>query len=204
MSNNVVKNLASAIIGSQLSISDIARRAKISRQMIYKILNNEVLTLSTDTIEKISNVIGVKVSYIINPEEPVKKIGVKIPVLGTIPAGVPIEAIEEILDYEEITEDLARTGDFFALKVSGDSMAPQILENDIVIIKKQDTCENNDVCAVIVNGFDATLKRVKKDTNGIMLVPYNRSYEPTYYSNEQVISLPIKIIGKAIEIRRGL
>ena len=204
MSNNVVKNLASAIIGSQLSISDIARRAKISRQMIYKILNNEVLTLSTDTIEKISNVIGVKVSYIINPEEPVKKIGVKIPVLGTIPAGVPIEAIEEILDYEEITEDLARTGDFFALKVSGDSMSPQILENDIVIIKKQDTCENNDVCAVIVNGFDATLKRVKKDTNGIMLVPYNRSYEPTYYSNEQVISLPVKIVGKAIEIRRGL
>ncbi len=133
-----------------------------------------------------------------------KSKGIKIPVLGVIPAGVPIEAIEEILDYEEITEDLARTGDFFALRVSGDSMAPQILENDIVIIKKQEDCENNDICAVIVNGYNATLKRIKKDTNGIMLVPYNRAYEPTYYSKEQVLSLPVKIIGKAIEIRRGL
>ena len=133
-----------------------------------------------------------------------KSKGIKIPVLGVIPAGVPIEAIEEILDYEEITEDLARTGDFFALRVSGDSMAPQILENDIVIIKKQEDCENNDICAVIVNGYNATLKRIKKDTNGIMLVPYNQAYEPTYYSKEQVLSLPVKIIGKAIEIRRGL
>jgi len=182
--------------------SKLAEKLSLSRSTIA-MYETDGSSPDLHTLKMIADFFNVSVDYLLEREKPKSK-GVKIPVLGTIPAGVPIEAIEEILDYEEITEDLARTGDFFALKVSGDSMSPQILENDIVIIKKQDTCENNDVCAVIVNGFDATLKRVKKDTNGIMLVPYNRSYEPTYYSNEQVISLPIKIIGKAIEIRRGL
>ena len=96
---------------------------------------------------------------------------------------------------------MANTGEFFGLKVKGDSMSPRIQDGDVVIVKKQNTCETGDVCVVMVNGFDATLKQVKKDYNGIMLVPFNTEYKPMFYSNKDIEELPIRIIGKVVELR---
>ena len=66
----------------------------------------------------------------------------KIPVLGRVAAGIPINAITEIIDTEEISEELAKTGDFFALKIKGDSMEPRIVDGDVVIVKQQEDAEN--------------------------------------------------------------
>ena len=132
--------------------------------------------------------------------------GKKIPVLGVIPAGIPIEAVEDVLDYEEISEDMAKRGEYFALKVRGDSMLPTIKNGDVVIIRQQDDAESGKICVVMVNGDDATLKEIKKETNGIWILPHNPNsdFKPTFYSNKEVIEKPVRILGVAVEIRRSL
>ena len=130
--------------------------------------------------------------------------GVRIPVLGRVVAGIPIEAVEEILDYEEITPELAATGEFFALQVKGDSMLPKLEEGDVVIVKRQSDVETGDIAIVLVNGDEATIKQVKKVEGGIMLYGFNTDvYEPHFYSNQQIEKLPVRILGKVVESRRS-
>lgn len=86
------------------------------------------------------------------------KKAIRIPVLGNVAAGIPIEAIEDVIDYEEISEELAHTGDFFALKIEGDSMEPRICNGDVVIVRKQNYAESGDLVIVLVNGDSATCK----------------------------------------------
>lgn len=134
-----------------------------------------------------------------------RKKGVRIPVLGYIVAGVPIEAIEDIIDYEEIDEELAHTGDFFALQVRGKSMEPVLYEDDVVIVRKQPTADTGDIAIVLINGDEATIKKIKRERDGVMLIGYNTSvYEPHFYSNEEIENLPVQILGKVIELRRKL
>ena len=134
-----------------------------------------------------------------------RKKGVRIPVLGYVVAGIPIEAIEDIIDYEEIDEELARTGDFFALQVRGESMEPVLYEDDVVIVRKQPTADTGDIAIVLINGDEATIKKIKRERDGVMLIGYNTSvYEPHFYSNEEIENLPVQILGKVIELRRKL
>ncbi|MEY8524539.1 XRE family transcriptional regulator [Lachnospiraceae bacterium 38-10] len=130
-----------------------------------------------------------------------KSKGVTINVLGRVAAGLPIEAIENVIDTEEITEELARTGDFFGLQIHGDSMEPRIYEGDIVIVRQQDDAESGDVVIAMVNGNDATCKRLRKYRDGIELISNNPSYAPMFFSNEEILSKPVKIIGKVVELR---
>lgn len=131
-----------------------------------------------------------------------KSKGIRIPVLGRIAAGVPIDAVQEILDYEEITPEMNSMGEYFALKIHGASMEPRMVEGDVVIVRKQDDVESGDVAIVLINGNDATVKRVKKQKDGITLIATNTSvYEPHYYSNKEIATLPIKILGKVVELR---
>lgn len=118
-------------------------------------------------------------------------------------AGIPIEAVEEILDYEEITPELAATGEFFALQIKGDSMEPTLRDGDVVIVKKQPTVDSGDIAIVLVNGNDATVKEVKESTAGITLIGHNVAvYTPQFYSNKEIQNLPVQIIGKVVEMRR--
>ena len=128
--------------------------------------------------------------------------GVKIPVLGKVQAGIPTEAIENIIDYEEIPEEQARTGEFFGLQITGDSMAPQILEGDIVIVRKQSVVDNGDTAIILINGNEATVKKFYKKANGITLMPANPQYDPLIFSEEEVMELPVVVIGKVVELRR--
>lgn len=132
-------------------------------------------------------------------ESPTK--GVKIPVLGFVPAGVPIEAIQEVLDHEEITPELAKTGEFFGLRVKGSSMSPRIQDGDTVIVKCQDDVESGQIAIVLVNSEDATCKKVIKHGDNIALMPLNPAYEPRFFGAEEVRRLPVRVIGRVIELR---
>lgn len=127
--------------------------------------------------------------------------GVKINVLGRVSAGIPIEAVEEIIDQEEITEELARTGSFFGLQIKGNSMEPRICEGDVVIVRQQDDAESGDVVIALINGDDAVCKRLRKYRDGIELISNNPSYEPMYFDNDDIEKKPVRIIGKVIELR---
>lgn len=130
---------------------------------------------------------------------------VKIPILGKVPAGVPIEAIEDIIGYEEIPASMLRGGDnYFSLKIDGDSMYPDYKTGDILIIKQQNDCNSGDDCIVMVNGDDATFKRVIKQEKSIILKPLNNNYEPYYFDEYEILTKPVKIVGVAVEVRRKL
>lgn len=128
--------------------------------------------------------------------------GVVINVLGRVSAGIPIEAITDIIDTEEISEKLARTGEFFGLKINGDSMAPDICNNDIVIVRQQDDAETGDIVIATINGDEATCKRLRKYKDGIELIAINPSYDTFEFSNKDICEKPVKIIGKVVESRR--
>ena len=126
---------------------------------------------------------------------------VRINVYGRVAAGIPINMIEDIIGWEEIPERMAKTGDFFALKISGHSMEPKISDGDVVIVRSQDAAESGDIVIAAVNGDDATCKCLRRYKDGIELVPLNPSYEPMFFSNEDIQTKPVTIIGKVVELR---
>lgn len=127
--------------------------------------------------------------------------GVRIPILGKVAAGRPLEAMENIVDYEELSGNIANKEEYFGLLIKGDSMEPRMEEGDIVIVHKQEDVNSGDVAIVLINGAEATCKKVKKTETGLLLLPNNTKYETMYYSNEEIRSLPVTIIGKVVELR---
>ena len=123
-------------------------------------------------------------------------------ILGRVAAGIPLEAITDIVDEEEIPEELARTGEFFGLRISGDSMEPDIHNGDTVIVKRQDDAESDEIVIALVNGNDGVCKRLKKYADSIALISLNPNYEPMYFNQEEIEEKPVKIIEKVVELRR--
>lgn len=137
---------------------------------------------------------------------PVTTRGVKIPILGKIPAGTPLSAIEDIKGYISVNEMQANTGIYFALKVVGDSMTPDINSGDIILVKEQQDIDNNGQIAVIlIDGEDATVKKVTKTESGLMITAINSAvFDPLFFTWEEVQSLPVTVLGVVVEIRRTL
>ena len=163
-----------------------------------------------ETLTKLANLFGITLDELITgrkqmPLSVSKRKGVKIPVLGRVVAGIPLEAISEVLDYEEISESMAATGDFFALIAKGNSMNPTIVDGDTLIIRKQSFVEEGRVAIVLVNGNEATVKRIHSTETGMTLIADNPSvFTPHFYTNAEIENVPVSIIGKVVEIRRKM
>jgi len=128
--------------------------------------------------------------------------GVKIRVLNKIIAEVPIDTAENIIGYEEIPNDMAQNGNFFALKIKSDNMQPEIKIDDIVIVKQQSDCNSGEIAVVLINQHEATVNKVIKNNNSIILQPLNNNYDSLMFDSEQIKKIPVKIIGKVVEVRR--
>lgn len=153
-------------------------------------------------VVEFANVLDTTVAYLMGWDNPTpSRKGVVVNVLGRVAAGIPIEAIEDIIDTEEIPEEMAKTGEFFGLQIHGDSMEPRMCEGDVVIVRKQDDAESGDVVIAMINGDDATCKRLRKYRDGIELISNNPSYEPMFFSNQEIQEKPVRIIGKVVELR---
>ncbi len=157
--------------------------------------------VDTAALPRLAALFGVSVDYLLGNAAEASPKGVRIPVLGRVAAGIPIEAVEDVLDYEEISPQMAAQGEFFALQVKGRSMEPRMQEGDIIICKKQADVETGDVAVVLVNGNDATVKKIKKTTAGLYLIPTNPSFDPIYFTYDEVMERPVTIIGKVVELR---
>lgn len=162
-------------------------------------------TLDTDTLLLLSSYFHVSTDYILDRETKPSSSGVRIKVYGSVPAGIPIEAVEDIIDWEEIPREWTlHQQEYIALQVKGDSMWPDYREGDIVIIRLQPDCESGQDAVVYVNGYEATLKKVIKNDLGVILQPLNAAYEPLIYSKQQIQELPLKILGIVVELRRKI
>lgn len=190
----------------KLTQSDLAAVLGISRQA-YSNYEAGKRQPDNETMLKLAEYFNVSVDYLLGrgdePTSVLRRKGVRIPVLGYVPAGLPLEAIEDILDYEEISSEMARNGEHFALKIKGDSMIPDIKNGDIVIIRIQPDVESGEIAIVKVNGDEATCKRVVKHKTGISIVANNPNYEPVFFTNKEIEELPVTVIGKVVELRRS-
>lgn len=129
--------------------------------------------------------------------------GVQIPVVGTVSCGIPIDAIEDVVDTEEIPRDMAATGRFFGLKIRGDSMSPRIQEGDTVIVRQQPDADSGDIVIVRINGDEACCKKILKNADGsITLISFNPLYEPKSFTTDDIQKLPVEIVGKVVENRQ--
>lgn len=182
----------------QMTQQQLADKLKISRSTIG-MYENGSREPDFETLELIADFFNINMDRLIGNLNPnIKRM---VPVLGLVRAGIPMDAVEHIIDYEEISEDMARQGEFFGLQIKGDSMEPRITEGDVVIVRKQPDVESGEIAIVLVNGDEATIKKVQKFNGGINLIPSNPAYDVMTYTNEQIEKLPIRILGKVVELR---
>lgn len=202
-----------------LSMQDFANISGISKayigvlEKIYNPKTNEPVAPTLEKMKAIASAMGMSLDELLkalNANQPVvvsNKLqptrGVRIPVLGRVVAGIPLEAITDIIDYEEIPAQMAKSGTYFALQVKGRSMEPTLHEGDVVIVRQQPEVENGEIAIVLVNGNDATVKEVKESPDGLTLIGHNVAvYTPQFYTRDQIQSLPVQILGKVVELRR--
>ena len=207
----IMKKSCSERLSQALSIKNITQTELCKKTGIPKSAMSQYIKGSfepkQDRIYLIAKALNISEAWLMGydvsmqREELSKKLGIKIPVLGLVRAGIPMDAVEHIIDYEEISEAMARQGEFFALQIKGDSMEPKISDGDVVIVRKQPDVENGEIAIILVNGDEATIKKVQKFNGGINLIPSNPAYDVMTYTNEQIEKLPIRILGKVVELR---
>lgn len=180
-----------------LSQAQLAKKIGVSSSTIAMWESGEREPKNYETLEIIADFFNVNMELLLTGTIA----PTRIPVLGKVVAGIPLEAIEDIIDYEEIPQSMAKSGEFFGLQIKGDSMEPKFSEGDVVIVRKQDDVDSGSIAIILVNGNEATIKRVKKFDGGINLVPTNPAYDVLTYTNEQIENLPVRIIGKVVELR---
>lgn len=202
--NNIVKRIKKRRLELKYSFQDLADKTNMSKSTLQRYETGSIRNLPLDKLEVLASALQTTPSYLMGwdevKKEPKKK-GIKIPVLSRVASGIPIEMIEDVLDYEEITEDMSKHGKYFALKIQGDSMTPRIFNNDVVIVRQQDDADNGDIVIVTINGDDAVCKRLQKYNDGIALVSLNPQYEPIYLKKDEIANKPVRIIGKVVELR---
>ena len=200
-----MNNLKSARKAAGMTQAEVAKIVGIT-QNGYSYWENGKAKIDNESLAKLSRIFGVSIDYLIGVDDSLDGKAIRIPVLGSVPAGVPLEAIEDIVDWEDIPKSIATGGrEYFALQVKGDSMWPDYLPGDTVIVRKQPTCQSGEDCVVYVNGYEATLKQVRlNDDHSLTIVPRNQSYPPRTFSPEEIESLPVSIAGVVVELRRKI
>lgn len=156
------------------------------------------------SIEDLLNMLDKNQEFVLNSKT--DKLGnpvTEIPLLGIVKAGYNYMAQENWEGMIEVDKDIIKDGsDYFALKIKGDSMSPVLIEDDIVIIKKQEDFENGDLIVAIINGDEATIKKGRKNDTSIILQPFNPNYEPLIFTNDEMKTIPVTIVGIVKQLKR--
>lgn len=177
----------------------IASQLGVNRSTVTRWLKGDTKVTNPEVIEKLSFILGVDVESLINSEERYEK-----PVLGEVKAGYDLLIDENFEGYEQVTQDDYYRGDFF-LRVVGDSMSgAHIHDGDLLYVKKCNDVPSGKIAVVLINRCEVTVKKVIKKEGLLILEPANPSVDVRYYSQEEVESLPVEIIGKALYSRSDL
>lgn len=181
----------------QLTLTDVAELVGVNVSTIMRWENGDIANMKRDKILKLANALKISPSVIMGWEDDAPPRSIRIPVLGRVAAGIPIEAIEEIIDYEEVDGNTAAPGELFGLLIKGNSMAPRICDRDVVIVRKQEAADSGDIVIATINGDDAVCKRLLIYGKTILL----RSNNPEYEDIDVTGRTDFHIIGKVVELR---
>lgn len=214
MKNYFAQNLKYLRTKYNLTQEQLANKINSTRSTVNN-WENEISEPNLDMIRKLTETFNIKDNIVFEDLKSkyntsfidLDEDTINIPVLGRIPAGIPFEAIEDVIKYIDIPKEWTYGNqEYFGLLIDGNSMFPKYQNGDIVIFKKCEDpikCNNKD-CAVMVNGNDATFKKFIFKSNSVILQPYNMEYEMKYFTPEEVQDLPVKLVGYAVQIRRDL
>ena len=194
-----------------ITLEEAGKKVDVHKSTVLRWENGETEKIKLPIIETLASYYNVNPVWLMgydvpmeNTEDMLKKIGAiplseiettKIPVLGKVKAGYNYLAQENIIDYIAFNIDGADKENYYALYVIGDSMEPLFDDGDIVIVHKQDDFNNGDNCVILINGDEATIKKVYKGTTGIKLQAVNPYYPPRIFTEEEIRDLPVKVIG---------
>lgn len=193
------------------TVAEICRATGINQSTLSNWKKRRNL-LNPKSAQIIADYFGVTLDYLMGKEDSKRleayteanksKKGLVVPVLGRIAAGIPLSAIQDVIGFEELPEHMNDgVSEYFGLRICGDSMCPRICDGDVIIVRKQADVDSGDIAVVMVNGCDATCKKVLKSQSGISLMPLNPAFEPMFYSREEISTLPVTILGKVVELR---
>lgn len=202
-----------------LTMKELADKCGVSEGTVSRWESGHISNMKRDKVSMLSKVLDIPAEVIMGWETDADRFAafandfnrrnfpgdepVRVPVLGRVAAGIPINAIEEIIDWEELPAHTVNNDTYFGLRIKGNSMEPNIGDGDTVIVKEQDTAEDGQIVIALVNGDDATCKRLKAYEDGtIALMSDNPSYPPMYFNSAEIDNVPVKIIGIVKELRR--
>lgn len=177
-----------------------------SKSTIYRYMNAEMAPKIT-TVKYLAEIYNVNTLWLMGYDVPMKAIPIKdikkikIPVLGIVKAGYNYLAQENIVGYESV-DNISDPENCYALQVTGDSMEPLFSNGDIAIVHRQDDFESGNTCIILINGDEATVKKVVKMEDGIDLIAMNPYYPVRHFSNEDMKKIPVQVIGKVVEARK--
>jgi len=204
--NTFGDNLRKAMEKAEINATELSEKTGISKSTISRYLSGGYIAKQKNLL-KLSLALHVEPKFLFSDAVEELDANLKvysIPIVGKVVAGTPIDAIENITDYIRVTNPAAADGSYYALHVTGASMEPEMREGDLVIVHKQDYFDSGDICIVLVNGDEATVKKVIKSDQGITLIGFNATvYPPHFYNVRQVEELPVRVIGKVKEVRRS-
>lgn len=187
-----------------MSVDDIAEKLGKNRATVYRYENGYIEEMPAKTLAKIADILHTTPADLLGTGEEESSNPFSIPILGRVAAGFPIQEFATDLGSIELSEDMYKKGEYFALEIHGDSMSPNILDGDIVIVRQQPDAESGETVIATIDGEDATCKRLRKFRNGIELIANNPAYPPFEFTNKEIKELPVTILGKVVELRRTI
>lgn len=185
---------------------ELHEKTGISESLLSKYLSGNAIARQKK-ISLISDALNVNPVWLMGYDIPMEAIPIrniekiKIPVLGMVKAGYDYLAQENVVGYESI-DNVSDPENYYALQVTGNSMEPLFSEGDIAIVHKQDNFESGNTCIILINGDEATVKRVVRMEDGIDLIAMNPYYPVRHFSSEDMKTIPVKIIGRVVEARK--
>lgn len=197
------ENLKNARKAARLTQAELASKIGIT-QSGYSDWERGETKIDSASLAKLSEILGVSIDYLVGKTNSPGNKYIRIPVLGRVAAGIPIDAIEEIIDWEDISATAAADGEYFGLVIKGRSMEPKISDGDTVIVRKQPDVRDGEIAVVLVNGDEGTVKKIKKGPHGVTLISSNPAYDPMFFTNEEIEQLPVQILGRVVELRAKL
>lgn len=203
-----------ALARSGMTAAELSKKTGVSEAVISQYRSGKYEP-KQDRLEQFAKALDVNEAWLMGYSVPMQRSAistapaVRIPVYGKVAAGIPIAAVTDFTsedpdDWEEIPAQMARSGEYIALRIDGDSMEPRIRKGDVVIVRLQEQVESGDIAIVFVNGDDAVCKRVRWTDAGLTLISSNPSYEPLFFTPAEVESLPVRFLGKVVELRGKL